>query len=92
MLVAEAVLLVLERCLAERSEADVAKDMSEPGLVTRLAVRRRVRGLLSETYGPFGFHRHGGAELAEALLVAAQEASDNERKTLLLECRNLAMR
>ena len=88
MLVLEAVLLVIERCLANSRAEDVAQQIHTPGLLGELAARHGVRRVMRETYGPFGFYRHGGAELVQALLEAGHEASIEERNELVRHIRN----
>lgn len=86
-LILEAVLLVIERCLAGRRAEEVAEHMRAPGLLEKLVVRHNVRRVIRETYGPFGFYRHGGAELTCALLEAGHEATDEERYELVRHVR-----
>lgn len=86
-LILEAVLMVVERCLNRRRDDEVAESMRSPGLLEDLAVRQSVRAILRETYGWFGFYRHGGAELAQALLDTGREASGEERRALVREIR-----
>lgn len=83
MLILEATLLVIERCLANHRLEEVADRIHDPGLLEELAVRQGVRQVMRETYGPFGFYRHGGAELAQALLETGREASEQERHEFL---------
>lgn len=83
MLILEAMLLVIERCLGNRRLEEVAGRIHDPGLLEELAVRQGVRQVMRETYGPFGFYRHGGVELVEALLETGREASDQERRAFV---------
>ena len=83
MLILEAMLLVIERCLGDRRFEEVAGRLHDPGLLGELAVRQGVRQVMRETYGPFGFYRHGGAELVQALLETGCEASEPERREFL---------
>jgi hypothetical protein len=84
-LIGEAVLAVLEDCLGGRTKEEVAAAMRSPGLLEWFAVRRAVRGVLSEAFGPLSFASHGGSQLAEALIAAARSAADEDRVGLLDE-------
>lgn len=86
-LIIEAVLMIVERCLAARDEEDVIGRMRAPQFLEELLVRRSVRQLLRETYGPFGFYRRGGTLLVGAILDAGKQASDEERRELVQSVR-----
>lgn len=86
-MILEAVMLVVERCLDRRRDEDVLESMRSPGLLEEIAVRHTVRAILRETYGVFGFYRHGGAELAQAILESSREASADEARELIWEVR-----
>lgn len=63
--------------------------MRSPGLIERFAVRRAVREVLYDTYGPLSFRSYGGSALSEAILAAGCEATNDERLALLGEAKRV---
>lgn len=84
-LAAKAMLAVIEACLDGRRDEEVVAAMRSPGLMEMFAVRRAVREVLYDRYGPLSFRRYGGSALSEAIIAAGREASDEERLALLAE-------
>lgn len=90
-LILEAALMVVEKCLERGPEEMIFDRMQSPGILEELMLRRSVRRLMRETYGPFGFYRHGGRETVEAILESSHSATIKDRQDFVQEVKQQMM-